>query len=95
MTPLPETGGETNWGRVDMWDTGGLAYERYGTELCPPPTQKYAEQSDRSQGKRIDGSQSYVLCSQKAEKTVVICIAQVKDSPEMAKNIFETFRWTP
>jgi hypothetical protein len=37
---------------------------------------------------------AYAMCSEKDGKTVVICISQMKDDPEMAKDIFETFRWT-
>jgi hypothetical protein len=37
---------------------------------------------------------AYAMCSEKDGKTVVICISQMKDDPEMAKQIFETFRWT-
>ena len=36
----------------------------------------------------------YVLCSEKDNKTVLICISQVTDNPDLAKQIFETFRWT-
>ncbi len=37
---------------------------------------------------------NYAFCSIKDNKTVVICIDQTKDDPEMAKQIFESFRWT-
>ncbi len=36
----------------------------------------------------------YTFCSQENGKTVVLCINQMKDDPEMAKQIFESFRWT-
>jgi hypothetical protein len=36
----------------------------------------------------------YALCSEKDGKTVVICISQMTDNREQAKEIFETFRWT-
>jgi hypothetical protein len=36
---------------------------------------------------------AYALCSEKDGKTVLICISQVTDNPDLAKQIFETFRW--
>jgi hypothetical protein len=41
-----------------------------------------------------DNAAAYALCSQKNEKTVIICISQATDNPTLAKEIFETFRWT-
>lgn len=35
----------------------------------------------------------YVLCAEKDEKTVVICINQLKDNPQLAEDIFKTFAW--
>ncbi|MDD4628949.1 MAG: hypothetical protein PHE68_06230 [Candidatus Peribacteraceae bacterium] len=37
---------------------------------------------------------AYVLCSEKNSKRVLICISQVTDNPELAEQIFNTFRWT-
>ncbi len=37
---------------------------------------------------------AYALCSEKDGKTVVICVSQVTDDPDLARSIFETFRWT-
>jgi hypothetical protein len=37
---------------------------------------------------------AYALCSEKNGKTIVICVSQVTDNPDFAKQIFETFRWT-
>jgi len=36
---------------------------------------------------------AYALCSEKDGKAVVICIQQVTDNPELAEEIFRTFRW--
>jgi hypothetical protein len=36
---------------------------------------------------------AYALCSQRGDKTVVICLQQMKDDPKMAEEIFSTFRW--
>lgn len=35
----------------------------------------------------------YALCSQRGDKTVVICLQQMKDDPKQAEEIFSTFRW--
>lgn len=37
---------------------------------------------------------AYSLCSEKDGKTVVICISQMTDNPQLAEDIFKTFRWT-
>ncbi|MDD4319841.1 MAG: hypothetical protein PHW10_05990 [Candidatus Peribacteraceae bacterium] len=42
----------------------------------------------------FDGGAGYALCSEKDGKTVLICVTQVIDNPDLAKQIFETFRWT-
>jgi len=36
---------------------------------------------------------SYAFCSERDSKQVVICISQVTDNPELAEEIFKTFRW--
>lgn len=42
-----------------------------------------------------DGAATYALCSEKKNSmTVFICMNQLTDNPEMAKQIFESFRWT-
>lgn len=47
-----------------------------------------------SQCKNFDNHPMYGFCSEKDGKTVVICISQMTDDPDLAKQIFETFRWT-
>ncbi len=37
---------------------------------------------------------AYALCSHKDGKTVVICISQMTQNEPLAKQIFDTFRWT-
>ena len=37
---------------------------------------------------------SYILCSEKDDTQVAICISQVTDDPSLANSIFDTFRWT-
>jgi hypothetical protein len=41
-----------------------------------------------------DNAATYAFCSEKDEKRVVICVSQMTDNPTLAKEIFETFRWT-
>ena len=88
-SPLETTSGKTNWGRVDAYDTP----ESLDREpvLCSPP--KVSWLIDAEGNAKLESS-AYALCSEKDGKTVVICIGQMTDNPEMAKQIFETFRWT-
>lgn len=45
--------------------------------------------------KKIDPyTTSYVLCSERGNAKVMICIQQVTDDPALANQIFATFRWT-
>ena len=87
-SPLETTPGKTNWGRVDAYDTP----ESLDREpvLCSPP--KVSWLIDAEGNAKLESS-AYALCSEKDGKTVVICIGQMTDNPEMAKQIFETFRW--
>ena len=76
---IENTGGKTTWGGVDFFD-GYFDGENPIPEeipICHP---------------RVNGA-AYVLCSEKDEKTLLICISQVTDNPVLAKKIFETFRW--
>ena len=80
MTPLTETNGKAEWGKVDYWDrfyTGD--FPNMQEPLCRYPVD--------------EGAAGYALCSEKDGKTVIICISQMKDDPDLAKEIFETFRW--
>ncbi len=92
-TDLPGTGGKTVWGRFA--DAEMMAVNAYPDQLChgPPPSEKCADRHEPFQF-CDDGSRTYALCSEKAGKTVVICISQQTDNPALAKQIFETFRWT-
>jgi len=84
-TEIPNTNGKTYWGRMDVWDNTdgeGVEFPSYWKEvICP-----YNEPSS--------GIQTYALCSEKNNRTVVICMTQQTDNPSLAKQIFETFRWT-
>jgi hypothetical protein len=82
---LTTANGKAEWGRVNYRDGYGGEGWTYPYDpkniLC-----------------KIQGTpppaQVYALCSEKDDKTVVICISQMTDNPEQAKEIFETFRWT-
>jgi len=82
MTSLSDANGGAAWGRVDYWD-------RFPHEV---PFDQPQPQCRPGSGSRE--SSAYALCSEKDGKTVVICISQVTDNPDLAKQIFETFRWT-
>lgn len=77
---LDET--EGGWGRVDFFEMydSGHGYLDYEGErpFCAQPSSAVSR---------------YAFCSQKDGKTVVICISQMTDNPELAEEIFSTFKW--
>ncbi len=84
--PLPEVEYRKDdeyfiWGKVDLMQDGSI---------YPPSCASHSmyPEKDHSPHKF-----SYALCSDKGEKTVFICIKQVTDNPELAEQIFDTFRW--
>lgn len=83
-TVLAEAGAKAEWGLVDFWDIydSGQGWIDYDGE---PPV---CRSSDSPSGA------SYAFCSEKEEKTVVICVTQQTNNAALAKDIFETFRWT-
>lgn len=73
------------WGKVDFrsakWPEDPdmtMPEERYGVPCTPLPP----------------ATAAYVLCSEKDGKRVLICISQVTNNPDLAEQIFKTFRWT-
>lgn len=80
MTTIPITNGKAEWGKTDLREL--MKQEGY----IPP--------YDTSTVKCGGAPFVYAFCSEKDDKTVVICINQQTDNPELAKEIFETFRWT-
>jgi hypothetical protein len=80
-----ESGGTITWGRVDAWDGFGIEGWEFPYDLhqiiC-----------------RYDGTPRpnavFALCAERNHQTVVICISQVERNDSLAKQIFETFRWT-
>lgn len=88
-----ETGGNTVLGIV----TGkGYPYEMhtFDDSLCMPPYHPNDE-GNYENNHVYDGVGAYVLCSEKGEKTVLICISQMTDNPQLAEEIFSTFKWLP
>lgn len=85
ITNLVDVNPKATWGRVDAWDySDGEGWEppyELGDVLCNYPT-------------GIESAAGYALCSEKNGKTVVVCISQITKNEELAKQIFETFRWT-
>ncbi len=55
-----------------------MDFPREYTDICGPYTVNHT---------------MYAFCSQKDSKTVVICFSQMTDNPELAEEIFKTFRW--
>jgi hypothetical protein len=85
LNTLTNGDNKINWGKVNFFEKFGHMGERVDYEpewpVCP-------EQIDATE------SHIYALCSEKDGKTIVICISQMTDNPGLAKQIFETFRWT-
>ncbi len=80
-TPLQNANGESEWGKVDVFELQRLEgwqpeYD-LSTVLCTSSLPVV-----------------YALCSTNGENTVVMCISEQTDNPALAKQIFETFQWT-
>lgn len=82
---LASANAKATWGRVNYEDGYGGEGWQYPYDIKEVVC-------------KIEGTppptSAYALCSEKDGKTVVICISQMTDNPEQAKQIFETFRWT-
>lgn len=68
------------WGKVDFFEIQGSDYLPENAPKCRPMS-----------GKNGVG---YAFCSEHEGQTVLICIGQKRDNPQLAKEIFESFRWT-
>lgn len=82
--PLSQNISKAMWGRMDFFDGYGLE----GWDWPYDPSHIFC-----SGGGTPPFESVYVLCSQNEEKTVVICINQMTDNPQLAEEIFSTFRW--
>lgn len=99
------------WGRVDARDIlpDEVGDTPLPNPLCMPPlpqslrdrlylpcTEEENCENKQRQYEIDRGMYSaYVMCSEKEEKSVLICISQIKDNEPLAKQIFETFQWLP
>lgn len=81
VNPISNTNGA--WGKVDFFkqftSEGGMIDYEGERPLCAQPGPTTFR---------------YVFCSQRGERTVVVCINQMTDNPALAEQIFSTFRWT-
>jgi hypothetical protein len=92
VTDLLGTNEHVSWGKLDssQWSQD----KAYPDALCKVPLVN-CPQEEYWSGKGCQGPGSaYALCSEKDGKTVVICISQMTDDPQLAEDIFKTFRWT-
>ena len=81
VTSVPNANEKAEWGSVDIWKS----LERNGWDPPYDPQNVVCTPATKN---------VYAFCSEKDGKTVVICINQMTDNPALAKEIFETFRWT-
>lgn len=77
------------WGKMMMLN----AYDRPIDTVCHITAPECTDE-ELFEGTCKTQAATYAFCSEKNEKSVVICISQVIDNPDLAKQIFETFRWT-
>lgn len=78
----PENLNGASWGKVDFWSNREHVMDIQNEyPFCRPA-----------------GGQTgvgYAFCAEKDGKAVAICIQQMTDNPELAKEIFESFKWLP
>lgn len=73
-----------SWGRIDAWDTSNIPGFETSDELWDSPCKNIGYPESHT---------IYAFCAEKDGKAVAICIQQMTDDEEMAKQIFESFRW--
>jgi hypothetical protein len=73
------------WGKMDF-------YKGWNLEGWEPPYDKNILVCDYYLGK--PQSILYGFCDEKNNKTVIMCLTQLKDNPSLAEDIFKSFRWT-
>ena len=83
------------WGRVDYFDSPEIINGPLVDELaCQPPEISWQlDENGGIIGPALDRGEAYVFCSEKGDKRALICISQKTDDPELAEQIFSTFRW--
>ena len=90
---LSDTNGNTSWGKVDAFDTPNPDFPPGTQPRCRPPILKWNYDPSKGGVLRLSNDAAYALCSEKDGKTVLICISQMTDNPELAEEIFKTFKW--
>lgn len=70
---------EAVWGKMDYREIYMGDFPLGYTDIC---------------GTYDSGSHMYAFCSEKNDKRIAICLNQQNDDPEMAEEIFKTFKWT-
>lgn len=85
----------SKWGRVDYFDSPDIINGPLREELpCQPPEISWQlDANGNIIGPALDRGEAYVFCSEKSGKRVLICLSQMTDEPQLAEQIFSTFRW--
>lgn len=89
--------GVGQWGKVDYYNTLFHDPEPEEEPPCRPPKRVVCNADESYCSPNIpkeERSAAYAFCADKDGKSVLICVAQMTDNPDQAKQIFETFRWT-
>jgi hypothetical protein len=81
-----------SWGKVDYYDKGNNIYAADDPickllSLNATYSEEQVQQYTRTRA-------TYASCADNDDGAVVFCFAQLVDNPTLAKEIFETFRWT-
>ena len=66
----------------------------YYVECAKEEDEELCDQKQRDYEVQHGIYSAYAFCAEKNGKAVAICIQQMTDDEAMAKQIFESFRWT-
>lgn len=81
-------GDTTLWAKMPLLS----AYDRFQNTFCHPAPPDCTD-TELFTGTCETDYAMYAFCSEQGEKIVAICLSQITDDPEMAEEIFKTFRW--
>lgn len=82
---------KTVWGKVD--EQQAAPDPPFPDALCYIPQENCSKEEYWSGGCHT-GAAAYGFCAEKNGKRVVVCISQITDNPQLAEEIFKTFKWT-
>jgi|GEM_PF-5022948 len=85
---IPIVGDKTLWTKMPI-----LHYANRFTETVCMPLTTGCSDIEVSEGTCITSSSTYAFCSQSGNRTVFVCLMQQTDNPDLAQQIFSTFRW--